>query len=580
MSVLDDREIEQLKEINPKKKILKVIFLIVGFALIAVGIMLLLLAIDLGVTVSDLNISFAIDILLIVFGMIFASKYFTLAPYYLKENSLGFHRMRNLREPVDKYVKFNSFALSRLMAAGYFIAAGLWSFTVFGIGIGHNETRYGNAFVLGGPSFFYFTGLPALIIGICLLLYVGLSTFRGVFSESKNFYFFYELRPLSPWLTEIPKKDIEAIRYQNNHIGPKLAWIMLLLPFIVLQLQTGILLFSSERAAPEHVFSVTMTGISILEIIALIILVFFPQNYYEIATKDMLYEMWFSPIKLRNQVDLTKEIGDFLGCGIDKEKRDVTIKSNPKNPNETTQPNQPTFSELSNTNFQLFDLIFGLFLIISAVIMLTQMMLFGPWFWWVALMYGFMLLIKALCYDFSRRGADNFSFDESNKIFKFQRRIAYKFHYITAKKVESVKVRKWYRQLDFFDIFGLGGMLIMLTIQQIEGWAIADTTGLITDNIISTIYMIIVFIFIILFLCLPIDVIEFKTPSITYRIRVTTKLNDKTLIKKYISNLKSLPKECFKEDMKKTFLIRIGIVAALILGALTYTIYILLTYFP
>ena len=110
----------------------------------------------------------------------------------------------------------------------------------------------------------------------------------------------------------------------------------------------------------------------------------------------------------------------------------------------------------------------------------------------------------------------------------------------------EVKVRKWYRKLDFFDIFGLGGMIIMLVLQQTEGWAIADSSYVITDNIMSTIYMVIILIFIFLYLCLPIDVVEFKTPSITYRIRVTKKLGDQNLIGKYISNLASFPKEVLK----------------------------------
>ncbi|MHA1343032.1 MAG: hypothetical protein ACTSQG_03545 [Promethearchaeota archaeon] len=600
MSALSIEEINKLKQMHPKKRILRYIFLFIGNLLIILGTLFLLFGVDFGVSTNDVNLSFAIDILIIIFGMIIASKFF-IAPYYLRENSLvsPLKKMRDLREPVENYVKFNSFALSRLLAAGYFIVAGFWSLTVFGLGIGHHETRYGNAIVLGGPSFFYVTGLPALIIGFSLLLYVVLSTFRGTFSESKNFYFFYELRPMCPWLTEIPKQDIKGIRYQNNHIGPKLAWIILVLPFIVLQLMTAIpLFFNNERAAPEYVFSTTLTIISIIEIAALIILVAFPQNYYEIATDDMLYEMWFAPIKLRNQTEITNKLANFFNCGI--KEGEIRNEGN-------IDKNQSLFSELSNTHFQLFDLIFGLFLIISSIIMLTQMVLFGPWFWWIALMYGFMLLVKALCYDFSKRGEDKFFFDEENRIFKFQRKFGYKFHYITAYDVDSISVKKWYRKLDFFDIFGLGCMIIMLVLQQIEGWSIVNSYTII-DNVISTIYMIIVFIFIILYLCLPIDVIEFQTPpsikeieqvrsfnekmkiknkerrrepkpSIIYQIRVTTKKDNQTLLKKYFHNLKSFPKEVLKDNMKKTFLIRILIVIILFAITLIYTLINLVIYF-
>ncbi len=579
MSILNESEIDKLKDIHPKKKILRIIFLVIGISLIIAGVLLLILAFDFGVEVSDMNISFLLDILIIVFGMILTSKYF-IAPYYLRENSLTLKKLRNYREPVTKYIKFNSFALSRLIAGSLLVIVGLFSYAVFGIEVGANETRYGNFFVLGGPSFFYATGLPVLIIGLFLLLYVLLSTFRGIFAQSDNFYFFRELRPLVPWLTEIPKKDIEAVRYQNNHLGPKLAWIILLIPFIVLQLMTAIPLFSNnERAGPEYVFSWTLATISVVEIAVLILLVTFQQNYYEIATKDMLYEMWFAPIKLRDQVELTEGIADFLGCGIEKQKREKVITILPKSVKETSPLNGPIFSELCNTNFQLLSIIFGIFLIVSAIVMLTQMVLFGPLFWWIALMYGFMLVIKAFNTDFSRKGGDLFTFDEQKKVFKFQRRFGLKFHYLTALKVDSLKVRKWFRRLDFFDIFGLGGMTVMLTVQQIEGWALADTSELMIINLISTIYMVVVFVFIILYLCAPIDTIEFKTPTITYRIPVTKKLNNSTLIKKYSQNLKTFLKDARDPELRKVFFKRIALFLILVLGTLTYTIINLITYF-
>ncbi|TFF90393.1 MAG: hypothetical protein EU548_03235 [Promethearchaeota archaeon] len=580
MSVLSEEEIEKLKETHPVKKIFRYIFLFGGLGLIALGLVFLLIGVDFGATVDDINISFVIDILIIIIGMILASK-FWVAPYYLRENSITYMRMRDLREPVKNHVKFNSFALSRLLAAIYFVTVGFWSFTVFGTGVGHHETRYGNAFVLGGPSFFYFTGLPALVIGFSLLLYIALSTFRGTFSESENFYFFYENRPYCPWLTEVPKKDIEAIRYQNNHLGPKLTWILLLFPFIVMQLMTSVpLYFNNPRQGPEYVFSNTLTIISIIEIIALIILVFFPQNYFEIGTEEMLYEMWFAPIRLRNQPKQTEELADFFNCGVEKEQTEREVESSSmEEKQKVSGASDMPFPEVSRTHFQLFDTIFGLFLIISAIVMLTQMVLFGPLFWWVALMYGFMLIVKAFNYDFSRKKGDKYAFNMAKNTFKFERRFSYKFHYLTAYKVQSATHRKWFRKLDFFDIFGLGGMLIMLVLQQTEGWAIADSDIVITANIMSTIYMAIVLIFILLYLCLPIDVVEFKTPSITYRIRVTEKLQEGSLLSKWIHNLKAFPKEVLQEDMKKTFFLRLGIYLILILGTLFVTVGLLISYF-
>lgn len=574
---LTEAEIEDLKKIHPEKKKLRYIFLFSGMSLIILGILFLLIQVDFGVKLDDINLSFMVDILIIVAGMILASKYF-IAPYYLRENSLTIKKLNELREPVENYIKFNSFSVSRLLAGFILIIVGFMNYLVFGIGVGHHETRYGNAFVLGGPSFFYFTGLPALVIGFSLMLYVVLSTFRGTFSKSPNFYFFYELRPACPWLTEIPRKDIEAVRYQNTEVGPKPAWIMLLIPFIVMQLQTGIpLFFNNERAAPEYVFSWTLLITSIAEIVVLGILVLYHQDYFEIATNDLLYEMWFSPFRLRSKNEVREEMKNYLECGVERDESSSKDAKGSESKEGLPKDNN-LFSNVSNTHFQLFNLIFGSFLFVSGLLMLINMILFGPLFWWVALMYGLILLVKSINKDFSRKGEDKFSYDEKLKSFKFQRKFSYKFYYVKAKNIESVQSRKWFRKLDFFDIFGLGGMLIMLTLQQVEGWSIADSPAVIIDNTISTIFLFVTFIFIFLYLCLPVDVIEFKTATITYRIKVTKKLEEETRFKQYVSNLKTMFKD-ISPDMKKTFKQRFGIFALLIVGTLIYAIITLIGYF-
>ena len=555
MSYLSDEEIENLKLTHPKKRILRLIFLLTGLFIIFLGCILAFIGFDFEITLSGFNLSFLIDILIIIFGGIITSKFF-ITPYYLRENSLTIKRMRDLREPVESYVKFNSFTLTRLVVALLLIINGIVSYIIFGDDVGH-EIEFGSAVVLGGPSWFYVTGLPMLIIGFSLLIYFILSPFRGIFSKTKNFFFFYEIRPGFAWLTEIPKKDIEVLRYQNNHAGPKLAWIILILPFIVLQLMTAIPLFAAERAYPEFVLSWTFLILSILDIIALVILIFFQQNYFEIATKEKLYEMWFSPIKMRRQSQFKEDFSEFLECT--PELRDLEDISN-----------NTIFSEVSTTNFQLFKLLFGSFLIVIAIIMLTQMVLFGPLVWWFALMYGLMLLVKNISDDFSKKRGDIFQFNEDSKEFRFKREFSYKFRYIAANNVESINVRKWYRKLDFFDIFGICGLLVFLTIQQLEGWITADSLILKLDNLISTSLWITIIIIIVFYLCLPIDVIEVKTATITYRVPITLKVKEKELFYKYLSNLKNFPKEVLKPEMKKTFLLRMNIVILLVFGALIY----------
>jgi len=555
MSHLSEEEIDNLKLPHPKKRFLRYIFLSTGLFIILLGCLFTFIGFDFEITLNGFNLSLVINVLLVIFGGIVTSKFF-ITPYYIRENSLTFKRMRDLREPVERYIKFNSFTLTRLAAALLLIINGIISYLVFGDEVGH-EIEFGSAIVLGGPSWFYVTGLPMLIIGFSLLIYFILSPFRGIFSKSKNFFFFYEIRPGFAWLTEIPKKDIEMYRYQNNHTGPKLGWFILMLPFIVLQLMTAIPLFAAERASPEYVLSWTFIMLSVLDIIALLVLVFFQQNYFEIATNEKLYEMWFSPIKLRKQSQFKRDFSEFLDCA-------------PNLRDNEDQGNNTLFSEVNTTNFQLFKLLFGSFLIVIAIVMLTQMVLFGPLVWWIALMYGLMLLAKALVNDFSKKGGDTFQFNEYSKNFRFKRIFNYKFQYIAANNVGSINVRKWYRKLDFFDIFGISGLLVFLTLQQLEGWLIADTLNLVIDNLISTSLWIAIIIIIVFYLCLPIDVIELKTATITYRIPITLKIKDKKFISKYLNNLKSFSKEVLKPDMKNTFLVRVSAVILLIFGAMIY----------
>ena len=575
MSVLSEEEIEGLRIPLPKRRKMRFIFLIIGTVIILIGALLLLFGIDFEVMISGYNFSLIFDILIMIIGAIVASKYF-IAPYDLKENSYGKRELRDLREPVDKTIKFRSLSITRLVAAILFLMVCLITLEIFGTEQG-DESKYGSFFSLGGPSYFYAMGIPAFGISFGLFLYFFLSPFKGTFSQSKNFYFFYEKRPACPWLTEIPKKDIEGVRYQNNYLGPKLSWIVLLMPFIGLQLMAAIPLFSSLRGAPDYVFSWTLTICSIIEIIALILLVILPQSYYEIATKDRLYEMWFSPLKRKKKAQFTKEFSEFLGCDMKREGK--ANKADLKESKDQTELGKDSFSEVNSKHFQLFNLVFGLFLFISAIIMHTQMVLFGPMVYCGALIYGSILLVKAFSHDFSNKKSNSFYFNENDKLFRFKRNFSYKFQYIASNNVEAVRMRKWFRKLDFFDIAMIGWLLIMLTMQQVQGWALADTLLIILDNLISTFFMIIVIVFSILFLCVPIDVVEIKTPTITYRIRNTTKLKEKNLLKKYINNLKSFPKEVRRGEMKKTFYIRIGIILSLIIISVITTTILLITYF-
>jgi hypothetical protein len=146
-------------------------------------------------------------------------------------------------------------------------------------------------------------------------------------------------------------------------------------------------------------------------------------------------------------------------------------------------------------------------------------------------------------------------------------------------KVKSVKITKWYRKLDFFDFVGLGGLIIFLTIQQFEGWVLANSLGLILDNIISTIVLLIIMILVFLFIFLPINVIELNIPSITYRINITLKKEDRSYLKSFKSNIYENFKAIFRKELKRTCYIRLIVIFVLILGVCIYMVFYFLFIF-
>ena len=553
MGILSDQEIEDLKKDNPKKRIIRILFLITGICFFTLGITFFFLGINFDLILLDLNFSFVPDILLIIVGMILISKFY-IASYYIRENSIVFKKVRDLREPITKNIRFSSFAFTRLIAASLLIIGGFISLSVFGTDIGH-EVPYGSAIFLGGPSWFYVTGLPALGFGFGLLLYFFLSPFRGIFSKSENFYFFYEIRPGFPWLTEIPIKDIEMMRYQDNYLGPKLTWIPVFFPFIVMQLMTSLSLFSAERAAPEHVLSWTFLIITILEIISLVILVFFQQKFFEIATDSRLYEMWFSPLRIKNRKEFDEDFSFFLGLNLES---------------RGEASNEHALKEVNRNHFSLFNLLFGSFLIILSLIILNNMIIFGPLFWWLALIYGFILITKSLSYDFSKKNGDSFDYNLNSKKFIFKRMLLFKFQYISASNVKEVKVKKWFRKLDSFDVLFIIGLLLFSTLQQGFGWLVADSLTLIIDNMINTIILLLLIIIIFLYICLPINVIEIATKTIRLHISISRSGKEKSFAKNLVINLKQGLRLLTTKEFKKTFYLRLGILFSVVFGVTLY----------
>jgi len=319
MSIINEEALEKLTSSSLKKRLFRLVYLILGSALILLGILFISFQTDFGIRINGINLSLMIYIIIIIIGLIVIWK-FIFTPYYLRRTSIININLKNFKDSLDNQFKFNSFSISRVIAAILFISVGIISLIISALNM-VNQINYAGIFILGQNSFFYLIGLPAFGIGLSIIIYLIMSPFKAIFSQTKESFFVYELRPLFPWITEILKDNIRTMKYQNNYLGRKLAWILVLTPIIGFQLITAISMLIAPSNISETYFSLILIICSILGTSGLILLVYFSQYFYEIITEDILYYMWFSPIRSKNRIQFTKNFSEFLGCEFDQEEK-------------------------------------------------------------------------------------------------------------------------------------------------------------------------------------------------------------------------------------------------------------------
>ncbi len=545
-------EIDIIKELYEKQRRLILIILILGAFLLILGFFIIVLSyavefIDAGI---DFEVAFILGWILFGIGLFISIKITIMKIPKPHIVSYFLDKYFDVNEKPEKSIRFYSFALSRLIASLLLLILGFVDLFILTGGLSHHSAPFGQAIVLGGPSYFYTVGLFPSLFGIGLLLYVMISSFRGVFSNSENNLYFHEFRPTSPWTTKILKKKIEALRYQNNHLGPKLIWVVLLMPFIVLSFIEGFYLvniFVIPRLE-NPIQGILLIFSGIMECFALFFLVLTPQHYFEIATKDDLYEMWFEPetakIRLKEIDPITEEISEVFECSMKKEEISEFMKIN----------------QISSTHRSYTNLILGFFFIATSVVMWNFFILFGTLYWWFAIIFGSILVIRAISQDFSDVSGDLIECNDSDKILKFQRKFRYKFFKIRTYKPTELKLAKQFRKLDFFDVAAIPGLLFFISLQTTQSWALATSTVLILDSVISTIFMVVVCFLIFIYLCVPLDQVKFKTSTINYYIPVTLKSREKFNFKAVLS-----------KPLKKTFLLRLLFIVIIIVATIIGT---------
>ncbi len=553
-------EIDIIKELYEKPRRLILIILILGAFLLILGFFIIVLSytvefIDAGI---DFEVAFILGWVLFGFGLFLCIKITIMRVPKPHIVSYYLDKFFEVNEKPEKSIRFYSFAFSRLIASLLFLILGFVDLFILTGGLSHHSAPFGQAIVLGGPSYFYTVGLFPSLFGIGLFLYVMISSFRGVFSNSKNNLYFHEFRPTSPWTTKILKKDIEALRYQNNHLGPKLIWVVLLMPFIVLSFIEGFYLInmSAIPRLENPIQGILLIFSAIMECFALFFLVLTPQHYFEIATKDDLYEMWFEPekskIRLKEIDPITEDISEVFECSMKKEEISEFMKSN----------------QISTTHRSYTNLILGIFFIATSVVMWNFFILFGTLYWWFSIIFGSILVIRAISQDFSNVNGDLIECNDSDKILKFQRKFRYKFFKIRTYKPTELKLAKQFRKLDFFDVAAIPGLLFFISLQITQSWALATSTVLILDSVISTIFMVVVCCLIFIYLCVPLDQVKFKTSTINYYIPVTLKSREKFNFKAVLS-----------KPLKKTLLLRLLFIIIIIIATIIGTSIYLASYF-
>jgi hypothetical protein len=308
---LSEEGVDALKRSKPVKLGLRWLFFLMGIYIVYQSYLFLIeeTSIDgLYATIKyervnrEADLSFLVGMLIMCIGAWLISR-ISLNTNYLRQNTTYLPHLSLRREPLlhqsgddgkleeRDFFKVRSFASSRLIAAMLMIMMSIVNLIVFGVEL-TGENHVGNWLVLGGPSLFYPLSVLPLFFAVGLLLYSMFSSAIITFSKSKNFFFIEEHRFMAPWLTEIPRKDVRAIRLSNGHTGAKYLWIFVFgLHMIWLYVDGFHFLlnpFAYGAGIQAGIYYITTATV---QLIVLLILTLRTQLFLEIITEDKRYEL-------------------------------------------------------------------------------------------------------------------------------------------------------------------------------------------------------------------------------------------------------------------------------------------------
>jgi len=372
---LPENEINKIKRNYKPKIILNIILLIIGIFMSVYSLIEFIL-----------GSYFIIPIVSSMLGLYLIARFKTKVSK-LRNSSFFIPRISKYKEYFlseeeknKNSIQFRSFCSSRLIITIPNLILAIFTGIFFGIEL--EESYYGNWLILNGFSLFYPISLFPLIISFGLIIFVFISTKVVNINKTKNFFIITEYRLIGIFQTEISRDEIKVINLENENIGPKYIWCLLILPYVIYIFKLGFPLILNPFAFG---YAFLAGGLYILSgsimLVSLLILLLKNQYILEIITEDKRYEMQISlpafSDTIRNSIEHLFELDSYK--------------------NSTTNFNLKK-SELKIDSFY-FRLITGLILFGLGLISDTLRFYAGDLFSYFLYIYSFILIIKAVKED-------------------------------------------------------------------------------------------------------------------------------------------------------------------------------------
>ncbi|TFH30502.1 MAG: hypothetical protein E4G98_01940 [Promethearchaeota archaeon] len=454
ITVLSDAEIKTLSEKSAIKSKFRWLFLGLGLALFIIAILFYVLAWTVEGFVIEmtydhetfgLNLSIVFGSLLLTLSLLLMSQVWGDTSKY-RENSFFIPKLMVPRETpkfkkkqTDRkyneidHVQFRHFATSRFIAAVLILVMASINMSVFGTAI-DEENHIGSWFFLGGPSMFSPMSAFMFLVAIGLLFYTVFSIASIRFTSTEHFYLIEEYRMLMPWMTEVPKDKIQAIRITNAKTGPKYFWIILAAFNLILCFTDGTFFLTNPFAFGAGLIVgrfYIMTGI--VHLVAICILLFKHQYMLEIVTEEKRYELYFSPPK-----------SNLVKDGIESV---FNLENRKEKSSELALLNKTQLTDWQN-------LVTGVGFILFAIISHILYRGAGNPLRIVLYIFGFILIVRGIKEDFTKKDGLNIYHNKENSTLSIRKKFcwfesAYRFEKCTE---ENFKIDFRLRKLDFFDI--------------------------------------------------------------------------------------------------------------------------------